>query len=74
MPSPEPQLPLPEMSAAQLAPLPPDARALSSALPGGPAAVPADARLPGDVIAEKQARRLTDRASGTTMLVPRIRM
>jgi hypothetical protein len=26
------------------------------------------------VMAEEQARRLTDRASGTTMLVPRIRM
>jgi hypothetical protein len=27
-----------------------------------------------DVMAEEQARRLTDRASGTRLLVPRIRM
>jgi len=27
-----------------------------------------------DVMAEKQARRLTDRTCGTTLVVPRIRM
>jgi hypothetical protein len=74
MPQPERQLPLPEMSAAQLARY---RRALVRYFSRCREEQPQHQEMPScpaDVMAEKQTRRLTDRTNGTTLVVPRIRM
>ena len=74
MPPPERELPLPEMSAAQLARY---RRALVHYLKRCREEQPQYREMQAylaDVLTEEQARRQTDYASGITLLVPRIRM